>query len=82
MESDIKEIKSDVKVLLQQSAVHNEILREHKNFSIALQQEQKLISERIRPIEKHVDLVGKILKISGAVFVGVMIEILVSLLLK
>lgn len=41
---DVKEIKSDVKVLLQQSAVHTQVLSEHEKRS-------RHLEERFQPIE-------------------------------
>ncbi len=75
---DIKEIKADVKVLLQQGAVHNQILLEHKAYSVALQGEQKVINERIRPIEQHVIVMSTLLKILGGLMTGGLIQYLVT----
>ncbi len=75
---DIKEIKQDVKTLLLQSAVHNQILAEHKNFSIALQTEQKILHAEMEPIKKHVYLVDSVLKTSGMIGAGFVLKILTS----
>lgn len=42
--ADVKDIKSDVKELLKQSAVHNQILSEHERRSTQLE-------ERFTPVE-------------------------------
>lgn len=79
---DMQELKKDVKELLQRSAVHNELLRTHEARSIALQNSQDRLSDRLAPIEKHVDLVNILGKVTGAVVVGFVIQALVRLVLK
>lgn len=71
---DFSELKSDVKELLQRSAVHNALLAEHKNFSIALQNEHRLIRTELVPIKEHIHLVGTILKIGGMILAGVVVQ--------
>lgn len=74
---DLKEIKADVKELLQRSAVHNELLRTHENRSLALQAGQEKLENRIKPIESHVDLISTLGKLSGLILVGVAIQALI-----
>ncbi len=71
---DIGEIKSDIKEILQRTAVHNELLRTHENRSLALQASQEKLSDRIIPIEKHVALLNVIGKIAAAILTGVLIQ--------
>lgn len=78
---DLQEIKADIKQLLQQSAVHNQILSEHKAYSLALQREQAVLGERIKPIERHVVIMGWMLKIPGAIFIGVSVQYIVKKLM-
>ena len=86
---DIQEIKSDVKELLQRSAVHNQILAEHKNFSIALQNEQRMLKEhmdakalltdaKIDPLIKSHHTNAQVLKVVGAIGIGLVIQITVK----
>lgn len=79
---DLQEIKSDVKELLQRSAVHNELLRTHESRSIALQESQKLLDGRIKPIELHVHFVNLALKTLGILGTGVGVGVLVKVLSK
>lgn len=79
---DIQEIKADVKVLLQSSAVHNALLAEHKNFSIALQNEQKIIKTELAPIKSHVHLMNVILKVLGVLSTGLLLQVLIHQLWK
>lgn len=74
---DIKEIKEDVKELLQRSAVHNQILAEHKAYSIALQNEQKVIKAQIEPLIKDHHLIALFLKACGAILIGVTVQAVV-----
>jgi hypothetical protein len=71
MKTEMKELRGDVKELLQRSAVHNQILQEHKNFSIALQNEQKIIKAQLDPLMKDHHLIATILKVAGAVMVAI-----------
>lgn len=79
---DIKEIKQDVKVLLQQSAVHNELLRTHENRSLALQASQEKLEIKLEPIEKSMYVINMIFKGLGAVAVAVAIHETIHLLFK
>lgn len=69
--ADIQDIKQDVKALLQQGAIHNELLRTHEARSLALQQEQKNQAVRLEPIQRHVDFVNSLGKTLLAVLTGV-----------
>lgn len=75
------EIRQDVKQLLVQSAVHNQILAEHKNFSIALQKEQAVQKQTIAPLIEHVSLMNKLGKGLGAILIVLIGQALVRLLL-
>lgn len=79
---DLKELKMDVKELLQRSAVHNELLRTHENRSLALQSSQEKLSDRMTPIEKHVSLINAVGKVVSVIFVGVLIQALVRYFLS
>lgn len=82
MDEVVKEIRQDVKELLQRSAVHNELLREHERRSLALQSGQERLDERMKPVEQHVGVVSAVLKIAGSaaiIFIG---QALVRLLLQ
>lgn len=70
----LKELHSDVKDLVKQGAVHNELLRQHEARSLALQAEQASMRKEIEPIKEHVSLVSKILKVLGAVATGALIQ--------
>lgn len=74
IKEDLKEIKQDVKTLLERSAIHNQILAEHKAYSLALQAEQKVLHAELEPIKKHVVIVDACAKILLAIFVGVAIN--------
>lgn len=82
MSDQIKEIHTDVKELVKQSVIHNEILRTHEARSIALQNAIEKTETRLIPVEKHVYLVALIFKGLGAITVGAIIQWLVSLLHK
>lgn len=82
MDHDIKEIKADVKELLQRSAVHNQILQEHKAYSIALQAEQRVIHTELVPIKDHVKLMTLCLKLGGTLLMGVLIQAAIRYALK
>lgn len=81
MHEDIKELKADVKLLVSQSAVHNEILRTHESRSIALQEEQKVLHAQLEPIKEHVALVSRVLKILGAVCIGALTQAVIRYLI-
>lgn len=82
MSDQLKEIHTDVKELVKQGVIHNEILRTHEARSLALQGAIEKTEARIVPIEKHVYLVALIFKGLGAITVGALIQWLVSLLHK
>lgn len=77
IKADVKEIKTDIKALTQLTAVHNQILQEHKGYSQALQNEQRVINAKIEPLIKDHYLISIVLKIAGAVLVGVAIQLAV-----
>jgi hypothetical protein len=81
MQDDIKEIKQDVKELVKQGAVHNQLLLEHERRSIALETAQKELEAKIEPIQKHVNLVSILLKGLGAISIGAVIQIIIRRLL-
>lgn len=82
MDEMIREIRQDVKQLLVQSAVHNEILSEHKNFSVALQNEQKTIHAKLEPLQEHVSIMNKVLKGMGGLAIALIVQAIVRLLLR
>lgn len=77
MHDDIQEIKKDVKQLLVQSAIHNQILAEHKAYSLALQKEQEVQREQLKPLTQHVRFMGILLKAIGTLSIGVLIQAIV-----
>lgn len=81
LKADVKEIKQQVVELVKQGAVHNHLLKEHEARSIALQQsieiQEKDFAARLRPVEKHVDFVNTVLKFSGAVLIGVLVQYII-----
>lgn len=79
---DMQELKSDVKELLQRSAVHNELLRTHEARSLALQEGQKSLDVRIKPIETHVHFVNLFLKLFGTICTGGLVYLLGQLLIR
>ncbi len=68
--SDVQEIKSDLKELTKQGIIHNELLRQHEARSLALQESQKLLDMRIKPIEIHVEFLNILGKVVLTVFTG------------
>lgn len=78
---DLQELKSDVKEILQRSAVHNELLRQHEARSLALQAAQEKLDTRLEPVEDHVKLMNRGAKIIGAILVGLVIQLAVKKLL-
>jgi|688.fasta_scaffold448741_2 hypothetical protein len=72
MHEDIKEIRGDVKELIVRQAEHNVILKQHEQRSTTLEAQvslkEKELFERLKPIEKHVNLVDATFKISGILF--------------
>lgn len=69
MQEDLKELKHDVKELVKQGIIHNELLRTHEARSLALQEEMKLQAGALVPIKRHVDLMNIFLKAGGTVTV-------------
>lgn len=65
-QDDLKEIKQDVKEILQRTAVHNELLREHERRSLALEKRQDAHETEMAPIKQHVRFVDAGLKIIGS----------------
>jgi hypothetical protein len=72
--ADVKDIKQDVKALLQSSSVHNQILSQHEQRSTQLE-------ERFQPIEaiyifgaKSIVLIGVLAAVAGIirVILGIM----------
>ena len=78
----LKEINKNVNDMRVDLAVHTSIIKEHERRSIALEQRQEVlgaeINERLKPIQKHVDVVSIILKAGGAIAVAVLIKIVMS----
>lgn len=70
---DMRELKQDVKELIRQSAVHNELLRTHEARSLALQEQVKLQAQKMEPIQKHVDVVNMLGKSALAIITGVLV---------
>lgn len=81
IKDSLEKVESHTLELVKQSAVHNVILQEHKNFSISLQNEQKMMRQELEPIKQHVHFVTLFLKALGAVVVGLAIEFLVKKLI-
>jgi hypothetical protein len=67
LKQDVKEIKTQIVELVKQGAVHNHLLKEHERRSLALESQMK-------PVQRHVDWVEKVLKISGAVMLALIIQ--------
>lgn len=74
IKTNVKEIQVDVKHMLQLTAVHNELLRQHEARSLALQAAQDKQDVEISLIKKHTDFVGFALKSLGAILVGLTIQ--------
>ena len=73
---DLAEIKTDVKELLKQSAVHNELLREHERRSDNLERRQDVLDVRLSPLEKHQHWINIVLGALGALFIGFAAQLL------
>lgn len=82
MTEDLKEMRHDIKELLKQGAIHNELLRTHEARSLALQEEQKLQALRIKPIEEHVKFVSSFLKWAGGIAAAALAAIIVQTFLR
>jgi len=80
MKEQLDEIRQDVKELVKQGAIHNTLLQTHEARSLALQSSIEKVETRLNPVEQHVTLVSKMLKVLGAVSVGAAIQALVRLL--
>lgn len=78
---DYVEMKADIKELVKQGAVHNELLRTHEARSLALQDSQKQLEHKMQPIENHVRLVEILFKGAGAILVGALIQAAVRYLI-
>jgi len=76
LKEDLKEIKTDIKELIKQGAIHNVLLQTHEARSLALQQEQKLQAQALKPIQTHVDFVNTAGKTILAILTGVAIYVL------
>lgn len=79
---DLHELKADVKEILQRTAVHNELLRTHEARSLALQEGQKFLDIRLKPIETHVHFVNLALKLLGTVVTGGCVYLVGQLLIR
>lgn len=65
-QDDLAELKQDVKEILQRTAIHNELLREHERRSLALEKRQEVHETEMAPIKHHVRFVDAGLKIVGS----------------
>jgi hypothetical protein len=79
---ELREMRQDVKELVKQGAIHNELLRTHEARSLELQSRQDELSQRLEPISKHVDLVTLILKLIGGVSLAVASAVAVKAVLS
>lgn len=70
IKSDVKEIKSDVKIMLQEQARHNEILRTHEARSLTLQEAQQVQRAEVTKLKEHDKLWTKLAAILAAALVG------------
>ena len=77
---DIKEIKQDVKELLVQDAVQNELLRTHEARSLALQEQAKILREQHTLTDKKVDIVWFVLQMIGMLLAGILIRFIPMLI--
>ena len=77
----LQEVRADVKKLVTQGAIHNTLLQEHKNFSIALQNEQKILRAQIDPVLQERKVTILVLKAIGTMAVGVAVQWLIQHLL-
>ena len=79
--SDLSEMKQDVKELIRQGAVHNELLRTHEARSLALQKALELQGQEMAPIKQHVNTVNTMGKAALAILTGTAIALLTKLAL-
>ena len=77
---DLAEIKTDVKELLKQSAVHNELLREHERRSDNLERRQDVLDVRLSPLEKHQHWINIVLGALGAILIGFVVQLLAQVI--
>lgn len=80
MKDQLDSIQQDVKELVKQGAIHNTLLQTHEARSLALQSSIEKVETRLSPVEQHVSLVNKMLKVLGAVSVGAAIQIFLKAL--
>lgn len=73
--SDLQELKADIKVLIVQGAVHNELLKTHEARSLALQRAQEVQAKAMEPVERHVAFVNGLGKAALAIIVGALIKL-------
>lgn len=78
--ADLKEMKADIKTLVVQSAIHNELLKTHEARSLELKSRQDLLSQRLSPIEKQSMLLSICLSALGTLLLAVLGKILLSAL--
>lgn len=78
MDKKLDEISQDVKELVKQGAIHNTLLQTHEARSLALQASIEKVENRLSPVEQHVSLVSKMLKVLGAISVGAAIQVLIK----
>ena len=81
IKEDMKEIKSDLKELIKQGAVHNVLLQTHEARSLALQEQIKIQSNAMVPVQNHVSFVNNLGKTLLAIITGVAIYVVSRLLL-
>lgn len=82
LKEEMREIRADIKKLLEQGAVHNELLRTHEARSLELKSRQDLIGRRLEPVEEHVKFVSSFLKWMGGIAATATAALLVQLILR
>jgi len=70
LKTDVKEIKQDVKAMLQEQARHNEILRTHEQRSLTLQEVQSIEKAKVTKLQEHDKLWTKLAAILAAALIG------------
>lgn len=80
LQSDISEMKADVKELLKHSAIHNELLREHERRSDQLEKRQDVLDVRLSPLEKHQHWINIVLGALGAILIGFVVQLLAQVI--
>jgi hypothetical protein len=78
-QEDMKELKQDVKEILQRTAIHNQLLQEHERRSLALERRQDSYQAQLEPVKKHVDFVNMVLKAFGGLALLVLGQYLLKL---